>query len=251
MGTRVGAVGVLLLCGLASMAGASVTQDLVKAAEKEKIAFVLVSEPAATNVAEARDMIRAAMKQVKESTMLELDRTDPANADLVAQFRLTGAPIPLILVFARNGTIAGGMIAASGTVERLVAMVPSPKKAEIMQNLQGGKAVFVCASRKGMANEADATTACATACGQLPGKCVTVRIDMDDPAETSFLNSLKVDPAATAPVILVVNAQGQITGTYSGAADVAALVQAATKKASGCCPSTVQNPNASCAPAKK
>jgi hypothetical protein len=62
---------------------------------------------------------------------------------------------------------------------------------------------------------------------------------------------MKVNLASTEPVTLVINPQGQITGTYTGAADVNALVQAATMKVGGCCPKTVTNPNASCAPPKK
>ncbi len=44
---------------------------------------------------------------------------------------------------------------------------------------------------------------------------------MDDPAEAAFLTQMKVNLASTEPVTLVVNAQGQVTGTYTGAADVA------------------------------
>jgi hypothetical protein len=251
MRTRLGVLGILLLWGLASVAGASLTQDLAKAAEKQKIAFVLVSEPAASNVADARDLIRSAMKQVQESTLFELDRSDPANADLVAQYRLAGAPIPLILVIARNGTLGGGIIAAGGTVERLVAMVPSPKKAEIMQYLQSGKAVFIEVSRKGMRGQGAALAACTAACGQGGGTSVVVAVDMDDPAEVPFLSSLKIDLAATDPVVLVVNAQGQVTGNYTGTVAAADLAQAATKKATGCCPSTVAGGSQSCAPPKK
>ncbi len=85
----------------------------------------------------------------------------------------------------------------------------------------------------------------------MQNQSAAVQIDMDDPAETAFLTQMKVNLDSAEPVTLVINAQGQVTGTYTGAADVANLVQAATKKAGGCCPSTVQNPNASCAPAKK
>jgi hypothetical protein len=102
-----------------------------------------------------------------------------------------------------------------------------------------------------MAAVSGATAACAAACGQLQDRCLTVQIDMDDPAEAGFLDQMKINRASSEPVTLVVNPQGQITGTYTGAADVAALMQAATKKVGGCCPSTVQNPNASCAPSKK
>jgi hypothetical protein len=191
------------------------------------------------------------MKQVKKSTLIELDRSSPANADLAAKFRLAGAPVPLILVAARNGVLAGGVPAAQATPDQLVGLVPSPKKAEILQVLQSGKAVFITVSRKGMASQPGATSACAMACGQMQNQSGTVQIDMDDPAESTFLDQMKVNRSSTEPVTLVINAQGQVTGTYTGAADVANLVQAATKKVGGCCPSTVQNPNASCGPPKK
>lgn len=251
MRTRLGICGVLLGLGLASVAGASLTQDLAKAAEKQKIAFVLVTESMGAGVDQARDMIRSAMKQVEGSTLLELDRADPANAELVAQYRLAGAPVPVILVFARSGVLVGGLAAAQGTVERLVGLVPSPKKAEMMQCLQGGKAVLALMSRRGMPASDAALAACQAACDQMGGKSVVIPIDLDDPAESGFLKQLKIDLAAAAPVILVVNAQGQFTGTFTGTPDTAVLVQAAEKRATGCCPSTVQNPNASCAPPKK
>ncbi len=59
------------------------------------------------------------------------------------------------------------------TADGLVAMVPSPKKAEILQALQSGKAVFISVSRKGMAKQTDASTACAMDCGQVKDQCVT------------------------------------------------------------------------------
>ncbi len=100
-------------------------------------------------------------------------------------------------------------------------MVPSPKKAEALQAIQSGKAVLLSVSRKGMATQSGAKAACAAACGQLADKCVTVQIDMDDPQEASFLAAMKVNLASTEPVTLVINAQGQVAGTYAGAADVA------------------------------
>jgi len=101
-----------------------------------------------------------------------------------------------------------------------------------------------------MTSQSGAMASCAAACGQMKAQGVTIQIDMDDPAEAEFLAQLKVDRAATEPVTLVVNAQGQITGTYSGAVEVASLVQAATKKAGGCCPPTAQGGSQSCGPKK-
>jgi hypothetical protein len=235
---------------LAPLAQASPQQDLESAAKHEKVAFILVTDQGAAGVDQARDLIQQAMRQVKKSTLVELDRSSPSNAELVAKYRLAGSPVPLILVAARNGIVAGGIPAAQTTSEKLVGMVPSPKKADVLQALQGGKAVLISASRRGMATQSGANAACAAACGQLADKCIMIQIDMDDPQEASFLTSMKVNLASTEPVTLVINAQGQVAGTYTGAADVASLVQAASKKVGGCCPSTVQGGAKSCGPTK-
>ena len=244
-------VSVLLLGILTSVAGASVRTDLYLAAKQGNVAFILVTDRGASGVAEAKGTIQQAMKQVRKSTMLELDRSNPENAELVAKFRLAGAPVPLILLAARNGVLAGGLVAGQASSEKLVAMVPSPKKAEILQGLQGGKAVFITVSRKAMASRAGTMATCATACGQMKDRGVTVHVDMDDPQESQFLSQLKVDRATREPLTYVVNAQGQVTGSYTGAVEVASLVQAATKSAGGCCPSTVQGGAQACPPTKK
>lgn len=253
-------IAVLLLGVMALVASASTQKDLDSAANGGKVAFVVVTDQGTAGADQATDMAKQAAKQVKKSTVVKLDRSDPANADLVAKYRLAGSPVPLILVAARNGVVAGGVPAAQATADKLVAMVPSPKKAEALLALQSGKAVMLAISRKGMAKQAEARSACATACGQLQDRGTTVHIDMDDPAETAFLTSMKVDMASSDPITLVLNAQGEITGTYTGAADVAALVQAATKKGGGCAPgacgpgsksSCGPSSKSSCAPPKK
>ena len=240
----------LALGFLAPLAQASPQQDLDSAARQKKVAFILVTDQGATGVDQARDLIQQAMREVQKSVLVEVDRSSPGNAELVAKYRLATAPVPLILVAARNGILSGGLAAAQATSAKLVEMVPSPKKTEALEAVQSGKAVFLSVSRKGMATQSGAKAACAAACGQLADKCVTVQIDMDDPQEAGFLAAMKVNLASTEPVTLVINAQGQVAGTYAGAADVASLVQAATKKVGGCCPSTVQGCAKACAPAK-
>jgi len=248
---RIAVACLLCLCILAPLAGASTQTDLDQAAKQKQVAFVLVSEPGSTGLEQARDLIRQAMEKVKKSTLIELDRSATANAELVTKYRLTGAPLPLVLVAARNGALAGGLPVAQATVERLVAFVPSPKKAELLQNLQSGKAVLLCASRKDMSARAAALANCATACVQSSGQCVLVEIEMDDPAEAAFLTSLKVNSAATEPTILVVNTSGQISGSYTGAAEPGELVAASVKKAGGCAPGACAPGAKSCGPVKQ
>ena len=240
----------LLLAFSVSQLIAATTDELAKATDKGKTVFLLVFEPNAQGIEPAREIVNAASKQVKKSTVVQLDRADAINSTLVAKYRLAGAPLPLILVLAGNGAIAGGIPAANTTAEQLVKMVPTAKKAEVLKAVQDGQSVLITAASKGMLKETSVSSACATACGQMQGKCTSIKINLDDDDELPFLNELKINPQSREPVTVVINAQGQVTGSFAGGVEVGNLVQAATKKAGGCCPSGGAS-SSSCGPTKK
>lgn len=240
----------LVLCSAAAFGAAQ--QDLETAAKAGKVAFIVVYDAAAApQLVQARQTAATAALRAGNAVTIEVNRDEPANADFVKQYGLSTAPMPLILVSSSAGVITGGLVAAQATPEQLVKLVPSPKQAEIVKAISSGYAVFITASREGMASTATVNSACAAACQQMAGKSVQVAIDMDDPAESAFLTSLKVNMESAEPVTLVANAQGQIAGVYTGALQVKDLVTAATKKVGGCCPPTASNPNAACGPTKK
>jgi hypothetical protein len=226
-------------------------QEMEAAAKSGKLAFVLVYEQAGTDLEKARELVSDAMTRVPGSVKIELNRSDAANADVVTKYRLKTAPMPLILVASPAGVIAGGVPAQQATVDRLVKLVPSPKKTEIIRALSEGNAVFITASRASMKSADAVNKACAMAGKEMAGKSVQIKIDMDDPAEAGFLTEMKVNLQTPEPVTLVANAQGQLAGRYTGSVQVADLVSAAKKKVTGCCPSTVSNPDASCGPVKQ
>ena len=229
---------------------ASPKADLERAARKGQAAFLLIKDAGTPGLEPVRSTIQAAIRQTSNAIMVEVDRQDPANAALVSKLRVGTAPVPLILVAARNGVVAGGTEAGKATAETLAAMIPSPAKAAILRAVEEKKPVYLVASRKGMKDVPKAMSACEKACAEVQGKPVTVKVDLDDPRERAFLDQLSIDRATTTPVTLVVNAQGQVTGTYDGQVDVAKLVQDASRKATGCCPPSVQGGASSCAPKK-
>jgi len=243
---------ILALCLTVSTVLGAATEQLESAAKEGKVAYILVYDQTAVTLDQARQLASEAVKQTPGSVLIELDRGDAANAATVTKFGIATAPVPLILVASRTGVVTGGLIAEQASVEQLVKLVPSPKKAEILQAISEGNAVFITASRKGMTAVATVNSTCATACQQLAGKCVQITVDMDDPAEASFLSDMKVDLQSAEPVTMVANAQGQISGVYTGAMQVTDLVTAATKKASsGCSPAAGCAPGAACGPKKK
>jgi hypothetical protein len=237
---------ILITICLPLVAFASTSDQLQTAVSSGQVAFVLVNEPGAAGIDQAKQMIQDVRAQVSGSVMIESNRADAANSPFIQKYKLAAAPVPLILVFASNGVMAGGNVASKLTAQQLAAMVPSPKKAEVLKALQSGQAVYLTASRTGMAATSDVAQGCAAACAQMMGKGAAIVVSIDDPAESDFLKQLKVNLQATEPVTVVLNAQGQLTGTFNGPVDVTNLVQAATKKvSSGCCP---PNSGKTCAP---
>jgi hypothetical protein len=239
----------LITICLPVLALASTTGQLQTAAENSQVAFVMVTDPSAVGVDQARQLIQDAMNQIPGSVMIESNRADIANSSFIQEYKLATTPIPLILVFASNGIMAGGNVASKLTSHQLISMVPSPKKAEMLKAIQSGQAVYVTASRSGMTSKTEVAKGCATACTKMKGKCVAVDVNMDDPVEKELLNQLKIDMQSTEPVTVVINAKGQITGSYTGMVEVENLITSATKVvASSCCPS---GSGKSCGPSPK
>ena len=228
-------MGVLVLAGYNTI-WASVQSDIEKANKEGKTVFLVVTKPGVTGAEKAVSIAKQANKKVSKSTVIEMNRADSTNSQLVSKYGLAGAPLPLILVVASNGVAAGGLPAARATIESLVNMIPSPKKAEVLQALSEKKAVFVVSSRKSMADQAKVFDTCKAACSQMKNNAVFIPIDMDDKKENPFLSQLKVNALSTEPVTAVINTQKQITGSFNGPVEVKKLVDAAAKKAGGCCP---------------
>lgn len=229
--------GLLITVFLPLLVLAATNEALQTAASDGKVAFVLVTEPGTAGTDQARQIIQSAMAQVSGSIMIESNRADAANAEFVKKYGLAAAPLPLVLVFGSNGVMAGGNLASRLSTQQLVAMVPSPKKAEVVAALQSGKAVYVTAARPGMALKSKVASGCAAACRQMMGRGTAVEINMDNQEEQEFLRQLKIDTQSAEPVTVVINSKGQVTGSYTGAVEVNSLISSATKAvSSGCCP---------------
>ncbi len=224
----------------ASTVWCSVETDLAKAAGNNQIVFLLVTDNNAIGVDATKNVINQAVKENKNTLMIEMDRSNPANAGLVGQYRLTGAPVPLILVLTPDGMVAGGVEGLKATTMSLKSMIPTPKKAEVIGALQTGNPVFVLAGNPAMANYSDALNANREAIKQLGGKATLVEINLGNSEETAFMSSIGINTTSTVPITAVINAQGQVTGTFPGAPPATTLSKSATAvpKSGGCCPSS-------------
>lgn len=237
----------LILTGQ-TVSWASIQTDIETANKAGKTVFLVVAEPGINGEEKAQSIAQQAHESVPGSTVINMNRADTTNKALVAAYRLMGAPLPVILVIASNGMVTGGTILENASPEKLAAMVPSPKKIEILEALQAKKAVIVVSSRKSMPTLDKVVETSQTACALMQKSAAVVAVDLDDTKEGLLLAQLQVPLESAEPVTTVINSQGKVTGTFKGAMNVDDLFKAATMQvAGGCCPG---GGNKSCGPAR-
>jgi len=239
----------LVMAIISLQASATVISDLEAANKNGNSVFLVVTDPNITGTDQALDIANKAKTSVTKSIVLQMNRSDAANTELVTKYRLAGAPLPLILVIASNGVVTAGYALAQATPELLVKSVPSAKKSEVLKALSDGKSVFIVVTGKSMAEKTTIMNTCQQACVEMENNAKMIEISLDDPKEKQFLTELKVNMAAAEPTTYVINSKGQMTGTFTDDVNSTTLVASAKKvAASGCCPS---GSGKSCGPAKK
>jgi hypothetical protein len=216
-------------------AWASAQADLGAALEQGHSVFVVVTQSNARGTDRAVEIARQAQALSPGTDVVLLDRALAENAPLVESFRVLAAPVPLVLVVARNGVVAGGALLEDATPQVLVKLIPTPRKAEMLLGLSRQTPVFIVFSRKTMAGQSAVYEALTEATRLLEHKVTTVVVDMDDRAEAAYLAEMGVKADETAPVTVVYNAKAQKTGALRGLVTPAVLVETARKQAS-CCP---------------
>ena len=226
----------------------TVKSALENAHNSGKAVFVVVSGNGVPGTEKAVSIAEKAKTIYKNAVLLQMNRDDAANAQLVNEWRLSGAPLPLILVVSPKGILTGGRILAQATAENIASLVPSPKKEAVLEQMTSGKSVFLLVSKKGMAKKSEQLSTCQKACFEMKENAKVIEIDLDDPLENAFLSELKISQNITEPLTYVINSSGQITGTFNGEANTAILVASAKKViTSSCCPAGSAQ---TCAPAK-
>lgn len=145
--------------------------------------------------------------------------------------------LPLMLLIAGNTFFSGC------TSNETKTGIPSPQKnnvlkANVLKALDEGKSVFLVKSKLSMLEKQQELSNCQKAITKMNGNAIVVEIDMDDINETNFLSEINIDPSfsMSQPETVVINSQGQITGTLTGIVEIDTLVAMATKKMA-CCPS--------------
>jgi hypothetical protein len=220
----------------AGTAWSAATDEITEATSQGRAVFLVVTQGDARGTDRAMQIANEAHALAPATAVVQVDRAAPENRELIESLRAGSAPVPLILVMASNGIVAGGALLKDATPQNLVATIPTPKKAEMLLHLSNKMAVFVVVGNEHMVVErGQVYEACNQAMQTLERRAATITVDMADKAEKAWLTELNVTGQETSPVTIVFNAKGQKTQVFRQVMTAAQLVEAVNKKVA-CCP---------------
>ena len=219
------------------VSNSKIQADLEKAKKEGKAVFVVVTGTGVTETDKATTVAKGANAIYKNSAVVQFDRDDSANSQLVAEWRLAGAPLPLLLVVSPKGQLSGGMILSQATAENIAALIPSPKLEEVQTAIITSKPVLVVFTKKSMSDRTEVLQVVKETLTKLKNNAVIIEVDMEDAQEANFMNQLQIDKASLVSTTLVINTQGQVAGTSKSVPNAEKLALAATAPVkSGCGP---------------
>lgn len=201
--------------------------DLDRAKRDGKAVFVVVTGTGSMDTEKANEIAKGAVTIYKNAVIAQMNRDDAANAQLVDAWRLSGAPVPLILVLSTKGLLSGGFVLNEATADKIAALVPTPKMEEVYTAIGLSKPSIVVFTKKSFADRNEVIKNAQVAVIVLNEEAVFVEVDMDDPDETNFINQINIDKPKNASITVVINKQGQVVETSTTVTEVEKLVTAA------------------------
>lgn len=205
-----------------------------KAQKSGKSIYLIVTDKSATGTDALEKMVSDAVKKTKNTAMVKLNRDDKDNANLISKYRLSGAPLPIILVLASNGVASGSLTIKDATVEKLLSYLPTKKQAEVLLGFENGKPAFIVCGKKNAKDKSNLEAECKKAVTSLSGKATQVFVDVESKDEANFIALIQPDKEKT--TVLVFNGKGQYTGTLEATAKSDDIIKSVNKKMGGCCP---------------
>lgn len=171
----------------------------------------------------------------KNTTFTTADANAAGEQALVEKLGIARAPMPLTVAIAPNGAVTG-IFPKALRDEQLTASIVPPTMMRCMKSLQSQKLVFVCLTHD-MVEKAPAPMGVKMLSldPQFKDRVEVVSMFVDDPAETRFIEQMRVKPAeVAAPTAVLIAPPGVLVGHY-GVKSTREEIAAAIHKAGQCC----------------
>ncbi|MBF0408559.1 MAG: hypothetical protein HQM10_14515 [Candidatus Riflebacteria bacterium] len=222
---------------------------LSSAASESRYMFLLVRDKQDDTTSALKKVIETTLQKLSDkATSYEVDRNLPSEKEIIEQYDLNRAPMPLVLVVAPNGAITSGLTGDKATPEKLEAAIVSQGMTRLIKAMQDRKLVFLCVQNSNTkSNEAAMKGVNDFKADPKFGKAVEIiLLDPADTKEEKLFSQLKIDTKSTEAVTTFIAPPGSKLGTFIGETNrekIEAALMAAMSGGcgSGCAPSGCGN----------
>lgn len=204
--------------------------------------------------ARTQGILQSTQKEVEtlgeNVSLKQIGIKDPASAGIVDQYKVSRAPMPLVLCIASNGAVTKAFVSPFPPAQLREAIV-SRGTAESFKALQENKIVVLCAlNSDAQANETALSNANALKTDERFAQSVEViAVDVHDQGEAILLAGVKLNATMAEPTIVILAPPGKQLATLTGAVTTAQIAEKLVAAQSTCCPGGQCGPN--CCPGGK
>lgn len=228
------AVTVLATSSCSAEKNTSVKEQLAKAKENNNTVLMVVTDKN-TSAEKINGLVKESVKDLQNITIVQMSMDDEKNADLVKEYRLSGAPMPVLLLLSNKGLMMGGMLEEQVTKEAIINAIPTPKYSDITFALSQGKPVFAVVSNGKFKSDKSARELCESAKKEMADKAEVVVIDTEDTNESKLITMLNIKNKLEDTFIVAINGQGMMSGRFDVLPAKVDLIAAANKVMQGGC----------------
>jgi len=211
-------------------------ESIRKAAEADKYLFAFFWKEDDENSTTMRSVFDEAVPNFADrAESVAVKITEPEQKEIVEQYGLDRAPMPMVLAFAPNGAITGGFPNSFTTSDLETAFV-SPGTAQCVKALQESRLAMLCVQNgrtkfsaeamKGVRDFKDSQ--------EYPEFVEVVKLDPKDSREAKFLGELQISPDTETAVTVMMAPPGVPIGMIEGPTTKELFVDLLSKAQSAC-----------------
>jgi len=203
------------------------------------IFFFRQDDPQTRSMGEVFNSAANALAARADSVVVPI--TDPSEAGMVTRFRVSQAPMPLVLVLAPNGAVTASF-PGTFTREQLLSAFGSPAMERLLGAMQQGKLVVLCLQNGRTRLNAEALNGVRAfkADQRYSAATEVLMLDPNSAVERPLLAKLGMNAPVDEATTILLAPPGSIIGTFKGATDknqlITTLTSAIANCAAGCQP---------------
>jgi hypothetical protein len=225
----------VVLAGAPKVVKKQIVQALEKAARTGTNTIIIITDTKGEGLEDALTLASQTVSAGSDALIAIVDREANDNSELSLKYQMARYPLPYLLILSPSGFITGGAASGKISAEKFAEYLPTPAFNQVLAARAANSTSLVLVSSAGAPDAAECLKTIEQAKATITPMPAIVEVNAADAAERNFLRKLSYDENQKSSQIIVVNAAGQVVGTFDAGAAPSAIAAAASKTAAKGC----------------